>query len=165
MRKIVGLASLLSCLFLIGCSSLPKSVQLSDNQTNTSYLQALKGGHQGQWALWQGSIAKVNNNDKGTQIQVVMQQLDYQGKVVGDNSPGRFVAHVKQFLDPMIYAPGRTISIKGLITTPTTVVIDKFQQKVPTINAKTFYLWPKVQPNPEPLPPRFYPFYCDPWFP
>lgn len=164
MHKRVGLAaSLFGCLFLVGCSSLPRSVQLSDNQTNTSYQQAKQSNHQGQWALWQGSIAEVHNSDKGTQIQVVMQQLDYEGKVVGDNSPGRFVANFKQFLDPMIYAPGRTISIKGQISAPTTITIDKLKQQVPSLDAKAFYLWPKIKPDPDPLPRHFYAFDCGPW--
>ncbi|MFM2484008.1 Slp family lipoprotein [Celerinatantimonas yamalensis] len=156
--QVTGLA--LTMLVLTGCSSLPKSVQLASNQQNIAYQKAFLPTALKHTVLWQGQIAQITNTDQKTRLQIVYQQLDYQGNVVNDNSAGRFVAIIPQFLDPMIYRPGRSISVKGVIDRPMGISVGQSHQKVPVIEVKQFYLWPIVKDKPPEHPFRVFASDC-----
>lgn len=142
MRKllVIGIAAIM---LLAGCSSLPKAVRLDDSQNNHTYLQALESANQSQWVSWQGQIAQIDNQPNQTTLQIVMLQLDQYGEPINDETPGRFIANIKGFLEPTIYRKGRTIAVKGTIQPKATIQIGDASQVVPVINATAYYLWPE----------------------
>lgn len=160
MRRYSLLWVISASLLLAACSSLPESMRLDSHHKNTIYQNAASSTMKGHWALWQGQIAKVTNEKTDTRLEIVYQDLDDQGQPLSDYSPGRFVAVVNQFLDPMVYKPGRTIVVKGVINTPIGIQVGKANLNVPVVQVKSFYLWPKINPvnNPSPM-------FCDPFWP
>lgn len=165
MLKLKGLLFILLLSALAGCSNLPKNTQLNDGESNITYQHVLQYPHasMGHLAQWQGQIAAVHNMDKMSQIEIVYQKLDYQGKVIDDQSPGRFVANIPKYIEPMIYKAGRTITVKGHIAAMRSIMVDKMEQRVPTLNVEHFYLWPPVKPEPRVIHSPFFAHSCLFW--
>ncbi|CAG9001381.1 MAG: hypothetical protein CENE_03401 [Candidatus Celerinatantimonas neptuna] len=159
MRKFTLVWVVISSLFLVACSSLPESVRLDSHHKNTTYQNAISPAMTGHWVSWQGQIAKVTNEKAETRLDIVYQNLDEQGQPQNDSSPGRFVAVVNQFLDPMVYKPGRTIAVKGIIRHSIGILVGQAHLQAPVIDVKAFYLWPKVKSVNNP------PVFCGPFWP
>ena len=112
---------------------------------------------------WGGTIASVTNRPDGTRIEIVGRELGRGGRPQESNrSDGRFLAQFEQFLDPVIYAEGRAITVAGTLQDPVAGTIGEFQYLFPVIDVTSHVLW-------EPLPERQYypydPFWYDPWYP
>ncbi len=68
---------------------------------------------------WGGLIARVDNQREETTLEIVEQPLDERGRPVADDeSGGRFFARIPGFLDPAIYAVGRSIRPDSQLSGP-----------------------------------------------
>lgn len=140
---------------LIGCSSVPKSVDVEQTQPLVSYIEAqsLTQPSQGVMARWGGTIAAVRNLAEHTVIEVVHFELDssaYPNKG-SDQSAGRFKAYVNGFLDSEIYKPGRSITILGTVSAPETDKIGEYTYRFPVLKQAKVHLWPEKTPQIEPV--------------
>jgi outer membrane lipoprotein len=169
MRKfLIGFFSLL----LAGCASqVPRAVSEPPPRNLSVAEVRAKQGPIGAQVRWGGTIAKVENYKTETWIEVVERPLDNDGRPQQlDQSGGRFLARVDGFLDPAIYAPGRQITVAGLLQENTTRQIGDYTYTFPVVKVISFYLWPPLSkqvyhdPWYDPWYPWHDPFY-DPWYP
>ena len=113
---------------------------------NISTVQALQEPERlrGTFIRWGGEIASVENRRDETWIEVVDQPLGRHGKPeISDRSTGRFLMHVPGFLDPVVYAKGRLITVAGTLDPPVTRKIGDFPYRYSVISAATQQLWPR----------------------
>lgn len=113
---------------------------------------------------WGGTIVEVENKQDATLIQVVGRKLESEGRPEDkDRSPGRFMAQVAGFLDPAIFAPGRQLTVMGILQDPVTREIGEYEYELPVVRARVHYLWPRKEPERRDYRPE--PWVYDPWFP
>lgn len=154
---------IISAMLLSGCESIPKQLQVSENTSLTQYETARNypsmdqnGDTQSQQlARWGGMIAKIDNEDGVTLLEIVQFTLDNNSRPkVTDNSAGRFRVKINQFLDPMIYKEGRQLTILGNIANSEQSYIGKQPYLFPVLLSQQLYLW---QPEKE-IETRYIPY-------
>ena len=115
--------------------------------------------HEGRPARWGGVIADVRNSDDGTRIEVVNFGLNNFGRPrASDESQGRFVVYVNEFIDPEIYQRGRMVTALGEFQGLEEGQIGDFRYDYPVLAASGVELW-KVQQTTTPM---MHPGYYDP---
>jgi outer membrane lipoprotein len=135
-----------SALLASGCASYPDAVSVADGTSLVSYEAAIKGGISQGTARWSGVIAKVENHAKETRLEIVYFQAKSNGRpMVSDNTAGRFVAYVPNFLDPLVYQQGKQVTLLGSLTQPEAGMVDKYPYLYPVITQAKVFLWPKQQ--------------------
>ncbi|CAJ1832118.1 Outer membrane protein Slp [Aeromonas veronii] len=93
-------------LLLGACSSVPKELAYEPENQLVAYQPAL-GGMEGKPARWSGVISAVHNKADQSVIEVVYLPLKSNGvPEQTEQSPGRFLAIMKGFVDPTLYAKG-----------------------------------------------------------
>lgn len=121
--------------------------------------------HIGQRVRWGGTIARVDNRETETEIEIVARELDGNGRPrQGDRSAGRFMARVAGFLDPAVYSERRQVTVAGTILEETTGRIGEHKYRYPVVKADTVYLWEPLAEVPDRR--RYHdPFYDPYWYP
>jgi len=131
-------------LVLVGCSSVPDEIASENEDALVGYKVAKHQGEKvvGDPARWGGVIADVRNAEDHTVLEIVSFPLQRWGRPeVSDNSQGRFLAVVNDFVDPDVYKSGRSISFVGSIGQPQKGKIDEYIYTYPVIEATGYYLW------------------------
>lgn len=106
---------------------------------------------------WGGTVLSVANHEKDSEIEILAEDLDRSGKPVGsDASRGRFLARVEGFIDPAVYAQGRSLTVYGWVDSVIRREIGQKPYDYPVIRVKTLYLWPR---EPEYAYRSYYPYY------
>ncbi len=161
-RRIFPLLALL----LSACASQPPARLSAGPFVNLTPNVSQKGEHTGNRVRWGGTIAKVDTGKDETCFQVVSHPLDSSARpITGDSTNGRFIACAHEFYDPVVYAPGRQITVVGTLQAPQMGKIGEYQYLFPRVAANDVYLWPKVVPLPD-YPPFWYsPGTWGPWGP
>jgi len=99
--------------------------------------------HRGKLALWGGIILQTQNLKTTTQIEVLAYPLDDDNEPLIKNMPlGRFIIDHKGFLEPMIYAQGRTITVMGTISEVKQALVGASTLSYPVLSARQLHLWP-----------------------
>ncbi len=114
----------------------------------------------GMQARWGGRIARVENRAEETWVEVVQHPLTRDGRPRRtDATEGRFIARVGGFLDPVVYAAGREITVVGSVEAPVTRIIGQRRELMPVLAATAHRLWAER--------PEVYvdPFFYDPYWP
>ena len=97
----------------------------------------------GKQVLWGGSIQKTTNLADKTVIEMQAYPLDYQEKPQRDAAPlGRFLLEQSGFLEPLVHADGRLLTVTGTVLRTETGKVGKSEQTYPVIDARELYLWP-----------------------
>ncbi len=161
-KKFVAVA--LSLMALAGCASYPEQVRIADNVALTSYENAAQQNIDFGNARWSGVIAQVSNKANQTRLEVVYFPSGSNGRpAVSDQTKGRFVAYIKGFLDPMVYQPGKSVTVLGELTRSEIGKVDEYEYRYPVIKEATVYLWPKLEDRVEVIDTwpmmRPYPYY------
>lgn len=131
-------------LAMVGCSSVPDEIATENEDALVSYKVAKHQGEKvvGEPARWGGVIADVRNAEDHTVLEIVSFPLKRWGRPeVSDNSQGRFLAVVNDFVDPDVYKPGRSMSFLGQIGEPQQGKIDEYIYTYPVIEARGYHLW------------------------
>ncbi|MFT5520685.1 MAG: outer membrane lipoprotein [Enterobacterales bacterium] len=141
--RIMGLSL---ALLLSACSTMPESIQHQSPQQIS--VQAVHQGStniSGQTVRWGGIITQVINNEKGTWVEVLALELNDIGRPSSNRlkNDGRFIAKVKQFLDPEVYQQGYSFTVVGTLAEKIDGKIGEFKYSYPTIDSQGHYLWPK----------------------
>ncbi|MGL5948721.1 MAG: Slp family lipoprotein [Aeromonas sp.] len=118
------------------------------------------------YARWSGLIAKVENRRETSWVEVVYLPLNAKGvPLQAEQSLGRFVAVFNGFIDPAIYAPGRSLTLLGTLGEPVAGHVGEFAYRFARLDVRQHKLWPKVVPvEVRYREPLFYP-YGDPFWP
>lgn len=152
-----------------GCAShIPPSIrEAPPGNPALSEARAYPERFQGSTVRWGGTIAGVENTADGTEVEVVARELEGYGRPLeGDRSEGRFIARFPGFLDPMIYSPGRLLTVTGSVTGMEARTIEEYSYRYPVVAAKSHHLWPELPAyRHRYYDPWFYdPWYYDPWY-
>jgi len=113
---------------------------------------------------WGGIIVDTTNRENASELTIVSLPLQSDGKPRdSDNSPGRFIAVIDQFIEPTLYSPNRKITITGRVVRSGKLKVGEFMYNYPVIQAEHYYLWPE---EPEQIyidsPPYWW---YDPYYP
>src|SRR5512143_470670 len=112
MKKILALAVLAlllqSCTYAIS----PEMAARADKTISFEMIQADPDTFKGKIILVGGTIAGTSTTKQGTLIEVIQKPLDYWGKpkrtdIIG----GRFLVLSPAFLNVMLFAPGRDVTV------------------------------------------------------
>ncbi len=143
--------------FLSACASnLPVEIKMpiEDSPLLLDVLQKPEV-YQDEQIRWGGSIASIKNKESETWVEIVSRTLDSSGRPIkDDNTSGRFIAKVKQFLDSEIYSKGRLITIYGELAGSQNGKIGDQSYVYPLVNSKTAYLWAEYREPPQNLYPH-----------
>ena len=139
---------LLICLLLSACAGLPsalKDVPVADipygqaSQSINSYKDAS--------VRWGGVIIDVENEQDFSLVQVLFYPLNsYDGRPqLNKPGEGRFVIKSTEFLDPVIYAKDKEITVAGILIGDIERTIGKRVVRLPLISATAIHLWPNIE--------------------
>jgi len=98
--------------------------------------------YEGKSVVFGGTIIKVENFENRTVMEVVEEGMNSQLKPVDkDASAGRFLARFDRFMDPAIFAPGKKITVAGVVSGTETRPLGKGNYRYPVISPTEHYLW------------------------
>jgi len=158
-----ALAGLLATLLLGACASqVPQNIREApaDNPP-LAQVREQAADYQGRQVRWGGRIIETVNEENTTRLTLLERPTNKDGEPrYTDDSAGRFIAIVPEFLDPKVYAPDRRVSVTGTLTRTEAGKVGEYPYNYPVVEAEAWYLWP-----PEPAFPYDYddPWY-DPWW-
>lgn len=161
----------LSLLLLAGCASHPPAaLDITPPPLLTlAEVRADAARHVGATVRWGGEIVQVENRESASWIEVVARPLRSDASPIsGGHSEGRFIASLGGFADPVVYQPGRRLTVTGTLAAPVTRPIGDYAYEFPLVNVSGSHLW-KIEPvyqPPDYPPPGYLPWwYYDPWWP
>lgn len=124
--------------------------------------------YQGRQVRWGGTIIETGNREAATVLTVLGRPLYRGGEPkFTDDSAGRFIVIVPEFLDPQVYAPDRQVTITGTVLHTEAGKVGEYPYSYPVVQADAWYLWPirTNVPYGYPSPLWHDPWYYDPWYP
>jgi outer membrane lipoprotein len=142
MKKIVALSAV--ALLLQGCTYAisPEMSARVDKTISFEMIQADPDTFKGKLVLLGGTIAMTVNSEQGTVIEVVQKPLDYWGKPKRtDRTGGRFLMISPRYLDAMIFAPGREITVAAEVAGTRNKALDEMDYSYPVVIARELKLW------------------------
>lgn len=125
-------------------------------------------GYQGKTFLLGGVIVATEASREGSTLEVLRYTLDRSDRPLqADETSGRFLVRTQKFLDPVLYASGRLVTLTGQFAAVETRPLGGVDYRYPLLTLGELYLWPKNEEYR--LPPGSYypnrPFYWyDPWY-
>ena len=139
----------LSCLLLGACTSMPQAMK-DARVVDIPYALASQNIDRNKDVpvRWGGVIIDVENEENFSLVQVLFYPLNYSAHPRLDKpNEGRFVIKSAEFLDPVIYAKGREITVVGILNGSIERTVGRKVIQVPLILSTAIYLWPKHYHN------------------
>lgn len=133
-------------LSFLGCSYAisPDMTKRADRTISFEKLYADPQTYAGRIVILGGVIGRIENLKKGTLIEIVQKELDYWGKPQRtDKTGGRFLVLHPGYLDVMIYAPGREITVAGEVSGTEQKALGEVIADYPLILFREMKLWPR----------------------
>ncbi|WP_341503611.1 Slp family lipoprotein [Gallaecimonas sp. GXIMD4217] len=151
-----ALLTAVALLLLAGCSTIPDELAVPEGQSLAAYSAARQGAEQGKLVRWGGIIAQVDNLKNRTRLEVVYYPLSSSAKPKQDEaSPGRFLAYLDGFVDPVVLGQGRRITVVGSLGRQESGRVGEFEYRYPTVQVQRYKLWKED--------PDYDVYYVDPW--
>ena len=154
-----GFTGLLLVLLLGGCASqVPQMIREApaDSPTPEAVRDQLDD-YLGQQVRWGGAIIETENLKDTTRLTVLTRPLFKDGEPrLTDDSDGRFIVIVPEFLDPQVYATARRVTITGTLKGSELDKVGEYPYRHPVVEADAWYLWPRDTDR--------YHYYDDPWY-
>lgn len=134
--------------FLVACASTPKQIAFDDaNNLNFTRVAQNPEAFIKEEVRWGGIVARVENLEKDTLIEIVNLPLGRQARpVASQETGGRFIARVPGFLDPMIYTQGKEITVVGMLSEPMPGKVGEHKINFPVVDTRGHQLWAE-RPN------------------
>jgi outer membrane lipoprotein len=105
----------------------------------------------GRTLLVGGALAETANTPEGTELEVVQFPLGSDDRPrEQQGSDGRFLARTRDFLDPLIYSPGRLVTLVGTVTGTAKRRLDGTDYRYPVIAIREIYIWRPEDPYAQP---------------
>ena len=96
----------------------------------------------GRTVLVGGSIVNVENFKEQTILEVLQQPLNRSLRPVNaENSLGRFLVIFPGFRDPVVYSPGKLITVVGVVKGAEVRNLGQMPYTYPVISPQDHYLW------------------------
>ena len=126
-----------------GCASKPSSISLVEvDDVSLAQARADTETYLGSTVRWGGVVTEVENKVDETWIFLVGRALKDNEKPISDgHSDGRFVASFSGFVDPLVYKPGRPLTVVGSIDSNTIRAIGDYDYSFPVVTVRDSHLW------------------------
>jgi outer membrane lipoprotein len=135
----------------------PELAAQADKTISFEALERDPDTYRGKIVILGGIITQTTPTKQGTLIEVIRKPLDYWGKPARtDDSGGKFVVYSPRYLDPLVYAPEREITVAAEVEGKRSKALGEIGYGYPVVRAKEFKLWPREQK------PAYRPDYMDP---
>lgn len=103
----------------------------------------------GQRVLWGGRIVGVANTSEYTELEMLALPLDRADRPRESAEGGvRFVVRYRGFLEPVNYAPGRSVTAMGRFDGVEARSVGEFEVDQPVLDARQLELWPARDERP-----------------
>lgn len=139
---------------------------MADALTDVRFAQLSQDAviYRGQTVILGGHVIEVRNEAQQTVIVVLQTPLGSgQEPRPPDRSEGRFMLQHDGFLDPEVFAKGRTITVAGKVTGVIREMIDHEPYDYLTLESREIYLWERIEDLYRYRSYSRYPLY-DPWY-
>ncbi len=98
----------------------------------------------GKTVILGGVIVQTRNVKDGALIEIQQKELDYWGKPRRtDKTGGRFLARHAGFLEPLVYAPGREVTLAAEVAGTEEKGLAEEGSLYPLVVSKELKLWPR----------------------
>lgn len=117
--------------------------------------------YKGRLVILGGTIAKTINTNQATLIEVLHKPLDNWGKPMTKQSGARFIVLHTGRLNPLLYGPGRDITVAAVVEGTRRKGLGEPEDSYPVVLAKELKLWPGERPSwskPQYLDPLYDPY-------
>lgn len=144
---------LLLPLLLAACATGPK-YETSDVAMDITPGRAAVEGEvlRGKRVIWGGTIVASTNLAQATRLEVLAYPLDSSQRPQTSKEAGaRFLILHSGYLETVDYAPGRLVTVRGLLAGTDEGMVGEKHYTYPRVEAEQLYLWPKAS---EPQEPR-----------
>lgn len=129
---------------LSACATTPpfsEEILLAVDRTLTPE-QAVQNATQGVRVLWGGVIIGAENLPDHTDLTVLFYPLDKsQQPDLDKTAKNRFIVHSAGYLEAMVYAPGRVITVLGSLQGVEEGKVGDAPYRFPVLKAEEIYLW------------------------
>lgn len=169
------MAGLQMALMLSACTAqIPQNIKVAPaGNPSLSAVREQAKDYLGRQVRWGGMIIETGNREDATRLTVLERRLGTSGRPeYSDDSAGRFIALVPEFLDPAVYAPDRRITVSGKLLPSETGKVGEYPYIYPVVEAEAWHLWPRETERPHGYedpwwydPWHYRPWYYDPWYP
>lgn len=135
-------AVVLGAALLTACATTPDTVNFE--QQNTSFVQVAQNPESfvGSQVRWGGIVARVENLERDTLVEIVNLPLDRQARpLASQQTGGRFIAMIPGFVDPLIYQQGKEITVVGVLNKPMPGKIGQHSVNFPVVETSGHHLW------------------------
>ena len=127
-----------------GCATIPQP--LTGNYASLTTADAQQGGGANTRVRWGGEIIRTEPGPRQTCFFLLSRPLNSQARPEsgkdGENQ-GRFVACRAGFYDPVVFTPGRKLTVTGTLQGTMTQQVGKYDYAYPRVAADVVYLWPR----------------------
>ena len=145
LKLITYLAGLAAIVLVSACSSHipPEIKQPLDGSPGIAQVRHQMNAYLSQKVRWGGVILHTENKQNVSELTIIALPLSENGKPQSsDQSPGRFIAIIDEFVEPLVYSPEREITVTGQILKAETLKVGEFPYEYPVIQVEHYYLWP-----------------------
>lgn len=149
-RLFVVLLNSLLAILASACATTPE-FNLQDVVKDVAPTQAVAHfpDYDGKKLLWGGVILNSTNTKQGTQFEVLAYPLDSDMRPQTDqNTQGRFLANSSQYLETVDFAPGKLLSVVGVLTETQQGKIGEAVYTYPVLQIEQLHLWSKDEDKP-----------------
>lgn len=135
-------------LLLSGCAGQPKLT--GQESPGPSMVAVDSERFIGRTVEWGGSIIAAENRRDSTWVEVLALPVTEEGRpLANENSLGRFMAVKSGYLELQDYAPGRLITVHGVVREIRVGSVHEAEYKFPTLEVNMLRLWPKKKASTE----------------
>ncbi|PWK49978.1 Slp family lipoprotein [Pleionea mediterranea] len=132
----------MTAVVLAGCNTVPKSLQ--GDYKPVTLAEARKTEGSSVKVRWGGVIARVDNQERQSVIEIVAKPLMSSSRPRDvDTSGGRFLAIVPDFVDPVVYEKGREVTVVGELSDMVEGKIGEMKYWFPVVRTTSHHLWKK----------------------
>lgn len=115
--------------------------------------------YRGKTVILGGELIETRNRPEGTTLLVLQRPLDSREKpALGDATGGRFKVRLSEYLDPVLFARGRKITVAGTVEGVETEKVGEAPYRYVLLESRELHLWPDGEAVMHPYP-------YDPWYP
>jgi len=130
-----------ACLILLGACVTPPVAPADGVELNPTAPNKIDSESRGT-VWWGGVILGTQTIETGTRLELLAYPLDSIGRpLLNRASRGRFIAFNSEYLEPVDYSEGRTLTLVGVLDGDTDVSIGQSSQSVPTVRISDHHLW------------------------
>jgi outer membrane lipoprotein len=141
----------LAAVVLAGCAAGPPRDPAAEAGPAAAVADPVR--FQGQRAEWGGQIVAVSNLRNRTELEVLAYPLDSGGRPRPSGRPmGRFIVVRGGFLEPSDFAPGRLVTVSGLVGPVREGTVGEARYRFATLSGERLRLWGDEQAPSGPVP-------------